>query len=105
MKKVTLELIYESLLALTTRINHLEERMDNRFEKVDKRFEKMEKRFDKLEEKFDNLDKNHSVTKERITQTEEDLKGTMDYMINLIPDLATKEHLNRLAKLNNLKLS
>jgi|GEM_PF-6692541 len=98
MKKVTLELIYESLLALTTRINHLEERMD-------KRFEKMGERFDKLEEKFDNLDKNHSVTKERVTKTEDDLKGTMDYMINLIPDLATKDTISRLAKLNNLKIS
>lgn len=141
-KKVSLELIYQTIISmnerfnsLDNRFNQLEDTMNKRFDNIDKRFDNMDKRFDNMDKRFDNIDSrinhlekrmdkrfdkledeiekvdskvdgtilDHEGTNERLTKTEDDLKGTMNYMINLIPELITKDHFNEFATLNKLQ--
>lgn len=120
-KKVSLELIYQTIISmnerfniLDNRFNQLEDTMTRRFDNIDSRInhleERMDKRFDKLEDEIEKVDSKidgtilgHEGTNERLTKTEDDLKGTMNYMINLIPELITKDHLNEFSTLNKLQ--
>jgi hypothetical protein len=52
----TNEHIYEALIKLDKRFDHLETRLEKRFDKIDQQFEKIDDKFDKIDDKFEKLE-------------------------------------------------